>query len=354
MPKLTQIDLFKATCNHKQLDKFLFYCDFTPSLYNRMMKLSGCIDMEEFEKKYYMFNKNLIFMKQPDGFIKPDFSKYFADMNIPEGSKINPMGVLEVPGSVEHFTRFVSPLRHATTLKEIENYPFQTYDGWGVDSIPAEIEACHAKGQIASGYIGHMYEDAWEIRGYEEFLMDMYAEPDICHFILDKICEKNIVAAKAFAKAGVDMLVTGDDVASQIALMFNPDIWREFIKSRWAKVYAAAREIKPDIEIWYHSDGNIEVIIPELIDIGVTILNPIQPECVDVYKLQKEYGKHLVFDGTIGTQTTMPFGSADDVRKVIKERKEIFKDGLIISPSHVLEPEVPVENIMAFLEESAK
>lgn len=82
------------------------------------------------------------------------------------------------------------------------------------------------------------------------------------------------------------------------------------MKSRWAKVYAAAKEINPKIKIWYHSDGNIEAIIDELIEIGVDILNPVQPECLDPLALRKRYGKNLAFDGCMGTQTTFPFGSA--------------------------------------------
>ena len=126
------------------------------------------------------------------------------------------------------------------------------------------------------------------------------------------------------------------------------------MKSRWAQVYAAAREIKPDIQIWYHSDGNIWDIIPELIEIGVTILNPVQPECIDPVKVKETYGDKIAIDGTIGTQSTMPFGTPDDVRAVIKERAEtVGNDGaLIISPTHVLEPEVPIENIKAFFETS--
>jgi uroporphyrinogen decarboxylase len=200
-----------------------------------------------------------------------------------------------------------------------------------------------------------MYEDAWQIRGYEEYLMDMIAAPEICEFIMDKLCERNIFAATAAARAGVDFIMSGDDVASQRAMMFDVELWRKFNKCRWAKVYAAAREINPNIPIWYHSDGNIEDIIPDLIEIGVTIINPVQPECVDVNKLKHQYGRHLVFDGTIGTQTTMPFGSPDDVRRMVRERKKsVGYDGaLILSPTHVLEPEVPIENILAFLGEAA-
>ena len=141
--------------------------------------------------------------------------------------------------------------------------------------------------------------------------------------MLDRICDKNFAVAVAAARAGVDVLGTADDVANQNALMFAPDMWRRFIKSQWVRVYEAVRSINPDIQIWYHSDGNILDIIPELIEIGVTILNPVQLECVDVLEVKKRFGDRLVLDGT-----------------------------LILSPTHVLEPEVPIENIKAFVEAS--
>jgi len=128
------------------------------------------------------------------------------------------------------------------------------------------------------------------------------------------------------------------------------------MKPRWASIYAAAKEINPDIQIWYHSDGNITEIIPELIEIGVTILNPVQPECLDPLMVKQKYGDKLVIDGTIGTQTTMPFGSPDDIRKTVVQRIETLgTDGaLILSPTHTLEPEVPLENIRAFIEMCGK
>jgi uroporphyrinogen decarboxylase len=139
-----------------------------------------------------------------------------------------------------------------------------------------------------------------------------------------------------------------------VSLMFSPPNWRRLMKSRWEKVYAAARKIKPDIEIWYHSDGNIELIVPELVEIGVTILNPVQPECMDPVKVKKLWGTHVVLDGTIGTQSTMPWGTPDEVTKVVRERiRTLGKDGaLILAPTHVLEPEVPLANIYAFVEAS--
>jgi len=282
----------------------------------------------------------------------PDFSSYFADMEIPEGGRIDERGVLHLPSGFHHFTQMVSPLRNADSLETIQVFSYPNVDGWSDAHMRDAVAAAHADGQVAFSWAGQMFEDAWQIRGMEEFLMDMMAQPEWASHILDRLMERNILYAEAAARAGVDYIMTGDDVATQQALMFSIDVWRTFLKERWAKVYAAARAIKPDIEIWYHSDGNIETIVPELIEIGVTILNPVQPECVDPVDLKRRYGDRLVFDGTIGTQTTMPFGTPDDVRAVVSTRvKDLGVDGaLILSPTHVLEPEVPVENILAFLE----
>lgn len=143
-----------------------------------------------------------------------------------------------------------------------------------------------------------------------------------------------------------------DDVANQRSLMFSIGMWRTFMKPRWAEVFSLARDIKPDIQIWYHSGGNIEEIVPELIEIGVTMLNPVQPECLDPVSLKRRCGGALVFDGTIGTQTTMPFAEPHEVRRVVEERvRTLGRDGaLILSPTHVLEPDVPLENVRAFIE----
>ena len=201
-----------------------------------------------------------------------------------------------------------------------------------------------------------MYEDAWQIRGYEEFLVDMLQRPEWCEHILDRIQRNNLRRVEAAARAGVDLIRTGDDVANQISLMFSRDQWRRLMKPRWAEVFAAAKRIKPDVAIWYHSDGNVMDILPELIEIGVTVLNPVQPECMDLAEVKRRHGSELVLDGTVGTQTTMPFGTAEEVRRVVRERVyALGGDGaLVLSPTHVLEPEVPVANVVAFFDEAGR
>lgn len=89
---------------------------------------------------------------------------------------------------------------------------------------------------------------------------------------------------------------------------------------------------------------------PDLIEVGVAVLNPVQPECMDVYALKRQCGDRLAFWGTIGTQTVMPFGRPDDVRRAVQEMIALFSPGLVLAPTHVLEPDVPWENVVAFFE----
>jgi uroporphyrinogen decarboxylase len=180
--------------------------------------------------------------------------------------------------------------------------------------------------------------------------MDFVLNPAVPEAVLERITEDNCFHARRLAEAGVDMLRTGDDVGMQDRLMMHPDLWRKFLKPRLAREIAAAREVQPDLPVWYHSDGDISLIIDDLIEVGVTVLNPVQPECLDVVALQREYGDRLAFWGTIGTQTVMPWGTPDDVRRTVREMIELFGPGLVIAPTHVLEPEVPWENVLALFE----
>jgi uroporphyrinogen decarboxylase len=349
---MTELERYQATVSHRKPDKLLFYAGFTPDLKKRLLAAEGLPENGDLSAHFGMFRHYGLGLKKPADFKEPDWSVYYQNEDKPQGSFYDGNGVLHTPGSVYHFTHYVSPLRNAESIKDIESYPWPDWSRWSTTHFAGEVKKAHAEGRMARACCTHMYEESWQVRGYEPFLMDIMQEPDWAHFILDRYMERNRMIAVAAAKAGADELYTGDDVANQNALMFSLEHWRTFIKAKWAKVYAAARAIKPDIQIWYHSDGNIEAIIPELIEIGVTLFNPLQPECVDLPTIKKQYGKKIVIDGAVGTQTTMPFGKPEDVRKTIQTYcRTLGKDGaFIISPTHVLEPEVSIENIRAFVE----
>lgn len=345
MQTMTQLERFRAFVAREPMDRVIRHAGFTADLLRRLKEHLGGREPGTY---FGIDGGRHVGLKPPAGHTNPDFSRYYPDLK--DKSQINGMGVLREKGDFYHFTHIVSPLRNATTLKEIEEFPIETREGWSDTHMRAEVETAHREGAYVIGGIASLYEDAWHIRGIEEFLVDLITQPEFAESILDRLTERNVRCAEAVARAGADMLYSGDDIATQRGMVYHPDTWRKFIKSRWAKVYAAARAIKPDIQIWYHSDGDIESVIPELIEIGLTILNPMQPECMNIERIFRTYGDKVLFDGTMGTQSTFPFGTSDEMRRTVKERIELFGTTAMLAPTHVLEPEVPIENIVAFFE----
>ena len=197
-----------------------------------------------------------------------------------------------------------------------------------------------------------IFETAWALRGLGRLLMDLIEDPDLAERILDIPYRYHLAAARRLVEMGVDMIWTGDDVGSQLGMIISPSTWRQFLKPRMAELISTLKRIKPSLKIAYHSDGNIEPIIPELIEIGVDVLNPVQPRCMDPGRLKKAYGDELCFWGTIDEQHTLPFGSPDDVRAEVTARLADLGTGggLILGPTHHVQLDTPLENFWAMVD----
>jgi len=285
-----------------------------------------------------------------------DFSPYYPDrmpqLLNPAGWEVGEWGVGVTPGPLWHFFHIEHPMRRFTKLAEFESYPFPDLTGSQRHGhLEREVQSLHDRGLFAIGFMEWtVFEIAWHMRGMPEFFDDIAFHPEFAEFVLDKITATRCFQARRFAEAGVDMLKIGDDLGTQVAMMMSPSMYRQWFKPRHAAVIAAARAVRPDLPVCYHSDGNCWSAIPDLIEAGVTVLNPIQPECLDIAKVKREFGARLVFWGGIGTQTTMPFAAADDVYRSVQQTIDTLGPlGYFPCPTHVLEPEVPWENIQAFL-----
>ena len=160
-----------------------------------------------------------------------------------------------------------------------------------------------------------IWETAWALRGLERMLMDLVLNPDLANRILDIPYQYHLTAAKKLVQMGVDMIWIGDDMGTQQTMLIAPEQWQQIFKPRMANFISTLREINPDIKIAYHSDGNIYQIIPDLIEIGVDVLNPIQPACMDPAKVKKDFGDKLCFWGTMDEQQTLPFGTPAHVER---------------------------------------
>ncbi len=196
-----------------------------------------------------------------------------------------------------------------------------------------------------------IFETAWALRGYERMLTDFSLNPDLAEAILDIPYQYHLAAAKQLAGMGVDMIWMGDDMGAQDAMLISPRMWRRFFKPRMANFIAEIKAINPDLKVAYHSDGNIIPIIPDLIEIGLDVLNPIQPASMDPRQLKEEFGGQLCFWGSIDEQHTLPFGSPEDVKQEVEERIHFLgKDGgLILGPTHHVQLDTPLENFWAMV-----
>ena len=196
-----------------------------------------------------------------------------------------------------------------------------------------------------------LFERAWSLRGFDALLMDLVEQPEWVAELLDRITEIQVAVARRFVRLGVDGGYFGDDYGAQRGMLFSPAIWRQLFKPRLARMFAVFREA--GLPVILHSDGDIWAILPDLVDIGLTCLNPVQPEVLEHGRLFREFGRHLSFYGGISTQTVMPSGAPAQIKAATTACiRELAPDntGLILGPSHRMQSDIPVQNVAVMLE----
>jgi len=251
-----------------------------------------------------------------------------------------------------HMTRMHHPMKNFMTLDEMKAYPLPDYTKVDFSPLQKEMDEIHDKGLAV--FIWQectIWETAWYLRSMENLMMDMAMEDEKATWLLDQITEKACYRAEIFARQGADIIGLGDDIGMQDTIMMPMEMYQQWLKPRMKKVIEAAKSVNPDLFISYHSCGYVEPFINELIEVGVDVLNPVQPECMDFKEIHDKYGDRISFNGTIGTQKIMPFGTPEQVKAEVKRNLDIAgtKGGLFCCPTHLLEPEVPWENIEAYV-----
>jgi uroporphyrinogen decarboxylase len=185
---------------------------------------------------------------------------------------------------------------------------------------------------------------------FENFMIDLVQRPHLAAYLLDQLTSMLIENALILARAGVDILLLDDDVAMPNRLMIGPKTWREYFKHRLAKVINLAREESPELLVFYHCDGNFTGLIPDLVDIGVNVINPVQPDCMDAAAIKREFGDKLAMWGTVGTSRLWDWGTPDQIREEVQHRIETLgPEGLLLAPAYDIDY-APFENIVAFVE----
>ena len=203
-----------------------------------------------------------------------------------------------------------------------------------------------------------LFERAWTLAGMENLLIYMLTDKHFVNLLLDKILEYNLGIIEHACSLDIDIIRLGDDWGHQRGLIMGIDLWREFIKPRIKEMYQLAKSKGKWIRrahhkhVMIHCCGKVDELFPDLIECGLDIFNPFQPEVMDVFQMKRLYGERLCFYGGISTQRTLPYGTVADVKDEVKRLIEVVGEngGYIASPAHDIPGDAKPENIAAMIE----
>ena len=209
----------------------------------------------------------------------------------------------------------------------------------------------HSDKYILVMIYGSHFEKANSARGIENFLADMAGDPPFAQKLLNKIIDRNMVMLENFLGCPeIDGVLLGSDWGTQLDLIMSPDTWEAMIRPGEQREYDLVHGYGKDV--WVHSCGCVTKAIPSLIDMGLDVLNPVQPECMDLAMLKRDFGDKLTFWGGVSTQKDLPYGTPEQVRAEARRVRDLMSvdGGYILSPAQQLQIDVPVENILALID----
>jgi uroporphyrinogen decarboxylase len=283
-----------------------------------------------------------------------DFNQFFSAESLNENVHFDEWGIGSVPTLYEIPHYKYHPLEQMSTVEEIYNYPWPDLgEEYRYIEVAKKTREFQARGYVVCGELYQtIFETAWLMRNMEPFMIDMLLNEDMAHAICENITQIRIKQARLFARAGVDIIRLGDDIVSQQGLMMSLETYGTFFKPRIQRIIQAAKEVNPEVIIFMHSCGKVEEVIDDFIEAGVEVLNPIQPECNDLTEIQKKYKNKLSFWGGIGLQSVMFNGTPEEVTSKVRETNKLFGEngGFLVAPAHILDPSIPWDNIVAFIE----
>ncbi|MCW5979448.1 MAG: hypothetical protein KIT09_15330 [Bryobacteraceae bacterium] len=345
---MTHKERLLTTINHEEPDRVPICAWYTPEAERKMLRHLG-VDSERTETykdaggplPILMEHDFLISWMGPctSYYLRPD-KEYTDEWGIGWKWFDHPTGA---------YTEMVRhPLATIKDPAEFEMPDFSREDRYhGLRRLLAEYGDEYG---IMGGLACTLFELAWYLRGLEQVLMDVVTEKDFAHAYFDKLLSWIEAAGRKVVACGVDIIWIGDDVGMQNRMLVSPEIFREFLKPRYARLFSEWKRMNPNVKIAFHSDGYLYPVIADLVEIGLDILNPVQPKSMDPARVKRDFGDRLTLWGTIDIQEVLPFGTAEDVAEEVKLRVRTAGagGGLILAPAHNIQPEVPIENILAF------
>ena len=338
---MTSKERVRAAIEHREGDRVPIFSTYTPETAALLARATGS---RELDVGVAMGND---MVKDSVGL---EMSYYLSD----EPTYLCPWGISwrNVYNSTGHYTEIVDfPLAGDEDKLSTFSIPDPTDDAL-YERARTILDRYGSDYWIVGSCQCSIFEASWYLRGLDQFLVDLALNPDYVNELMDRVMEFPRQAGLRYIDMGVDMVWLGDDIATQTGMMISPEMWRTYLKPRYKKLFAEFKARRPDIAIAYHSCGNCDAIIPELIEIGLDVLNPIQPLAIDPISVKARYGDTLTLFGAMDVQQVMPFGTAADVRAEVRRLIEgcASGGGFILAGAHHLQSDTDPANIFAFYE----
>lgn len=347
-----------AAINHRETDRPPVYCSIVPQLAGPLSEYLGMPCEPAFDSP--MSSNRISWM---DLMLRlgsdcvcvascaPDNA---PTRKLEDGLIVNEWGIgMRNHGLYDDFE--LHPLAHASSVDDIESYPFPDVDAPGRFR---HAEAAIAKYGADYGIIGDLecsiFETSWYLVGMEKLFMDMAMEEPYVDALMDKIAHFHTEAGKRLVSLGADVIWCGDDLGSQQNPMISGDMFDRYFAPRITRMFAEFKKINPAVKVAWHSCGSILPFIPRFIEAGLDILNPIQPLAagMDPQWLKDTYGDQLSFFGGICVQELLPKGTPAEVKAEVRRRIDILAKGggYLLAPAHNVQADTPLENIFAMFE----
>lgn len=343
-----------AAIDHRQPDRVPIALRFAPELRERLMEKLAVDTTEQLDS---LLGQDMVN-------VRPRFTAAVSDVSYADPTiEISPQGhlldIFRVPFRLvetdcQKYVELVgqAPLADCKSVDDLAKFSWPEPCWWDYSDIERELQA---NSTLATcGHSRGFFEIAHFMRGMDNFMMDLSADPDFACAVMDHIIDYLIEKSKRILEAGngrFDIFEYNDDIASQRNLLISPEMWRKYIKPRMARFCELFHSYGAKVK--YHSCGSCYKIIDDLIEIGVDILNPIQPLAaeMDPFDLKRQFGERLCFFGGIDIQQILPNSSAEEVFEHVREVIEVVgKDGgYILAGSHTIQNDTPVENVLAMV-----
>ncbi len=351
---MNSLERVLSAISHQQPDRVPIDLRFSPEILKKMLS-----EMQMDESEFWKWVGQDVFTVRP-AYTNPASSIKYADPTIAIDEHGYYLDIYHVPFRIidtnpQDYIEPVDlpPLKDFNSIKELDQFPWPTTENWNYANIKRELES---KNEFATWSRSRgCFQTAQLMRGMERFLIDLALEPDFACSIMDHVLEFVIDDAKCTIEAGqgkYTFVEYNDDVATQRGMLISPKMWRKYVKPRMKKFCDMVHN--QGLKVKYHSCGSIYDIIPDLIEIGVDILNPIQTLAanMDPLKLKKEFGNYLCFHGAVDIQELLPNGSVQEVKTQIQNLvKFVGRNGsYILAGSHTIQVDARVENIIAMIE----